>query len=360
MGPGAKLDPLVMLNEAKRICDALLANPSQLVANPPPPMYPPLPTLYSSGNAPPPSTSPASTSAAPVITNAQSFVVPLGGQAPGGYVSAAPQYPMFATPGQYATAPYYQYPYGPPPPPPPGFYPPQQPQQQQQQPQPQPAPPPPQPQPVASTSTQGTPAAPPAAPPPGSGSSSGAWTDEETERLRRLAEDSKGHTANGEIDWDHVIRHFGEGRTRHQILIKATSMGLKESSTRVPKRRRENDSSTGPAASSGSPAPQQHQQHEHQHSATPHASPAMQNMQRPGSAQQQQSGAATSSGMPWPMPTVAMNTASPIIPSSSSSSMGEQQQQRASYYRPRPTDSANKQVNPYSLFTANGHSRDGR
>ncbi|KAJ3499999.1 hypothetical protein NMY22_g19409 [Coprinellus aureogranulatus] len=34
MGPGAKLDPLVMITEAKRVCDALLANPSQLLANP--------------------------------------------------------------------------------------------------------------------------------------------------------------------------------------------------------------------------------------------------------------------------------------------------------------------------------------
>ncbi|TEB25184.1 hypothetical protein FA13DRAFT_1738608 [Coprinellus micaceus] len=367
MGPGVKLDPLTMLSDAKRICDTLLANPSQLVANPPPPMYPPLPTLYGSGNAPPGA---ASSSTAPVITNAQSFVVPLGGQAPG-YVSTTAQYPVFATPGQYATAPYYQYPYAAPPPPPSGYYPQAQaqaqaqPQTQAQQQQPTVS------QPVASTSTQGTPAPAPVVTTTVTAAgvvNSGPWTDEENERLRQLAEDSKSHTANGEMDWEYVIRHFGDGRTRHQILIRATAMGLKESTTRAPKRRRGGEEEGAASAAAAAQTQATVASPEHQHSATPQASPALQSVQRPGSSSNATPApgatAGSTSTMPWPMPTMAINTASPLLPSSSSSSSLADQQPRASYYRPRPTDGAsqaNKQVNPYSLFTANGHSRgDGR
>ncbi|KZS94238.1 hypothetical protein SISNIDRAFT_485155 [Sistotremastrum niveocremeum HHB9708] len=66
----------------------------------------------------------------------------------------------------------------------------------------------------------------------------GQWSDEESERLRHTAEECRTGP-EGVIDWDRVVNNFGPGRSRHQILIKATSMGLKPSSTRVPKRSRE-------------------------------------------------------------------------------------------------------------------------
>ena len=176
-----------------------MANPAQLVANPPPPIYPVLPTLYSSGavHPPPGSAAPVKPAgSAAVITNPQSFVVPLGAQP--GYT--APQYPVYA-PGQYPTTPYYQYPY----PPHPGYYPPVQP---------------------AATSSSGpstTPAVVQATPSTSSTpvvtqsnviNSSGSWADDEVERLKRLAEESKSHGGNGETDWEYVIRHFGDKRTR--------------------------------------------------------------------------------------------------------------------------------------------------
>ncbi|KAF5342080.1 hypothetical protein D9611_001902 [Ephemerocybe angulata] len=401
MGPAAKLDPLVMLGEAKRICDGLLANPSQLVMNPPPPMYPALPTLYSSGLAPPPTSAPGaastSTPSAPVITNPQTFVVSLGAGQP----YPAPQYSGYA-PGQYAPTPYYQYPYAPHghPPPPPGYYPP--------------------PPPVASGS--GTPshimsttphmpvpgatsATPTPAPIVASGStSSGAWTDDETEKLRHLAENSKAASVNGEIDWEHVIRNFGDKRTRHQILIKATNMGLKESSTRGSKRRRGDDAggevapgttavaaapTTSPAMGSlpSQPAvlPQNthsspSQSHNSQH-VTPHASPALQNIQRPSSSSASATATATAvsgkatpaavapPGMPWPMPTVAaVGAASPIIPggSSAAGASSGHDPQRTSYYRPRPNQGSDpaakagsghqqQQQHHFSMYTPNGH-----
>ena len=74
----------------------------------------------------------------------------------------------------------------------------------------------------------------------------GSWTDEETERLKKLAEDSKTvGTASGEIDWDWVVAQYGSSRTRHQILIKATNLGLKPSTSRSVKRRRDTDSGSG-------------------------------------------------------------------------------------------------------------------
>jgi hypothetical protein len=43
------------------------------------------------------------------------------------------------------------------------------------------------------------------------------------------------------------------------------------------------------------------------------------------------------SSLPWPMPTVAVNTPSPVIGASTTS-----QDHRASYYRPRPVDNTQK------------------
>lgn len=239
MGPGSKVDPLVMLNEAKRICDTLvgfdlsllstmllihdtkLNNPAQLVASPPPPIYTAAPTLYqpvqtqavaatSTPARPAASTSTTATSSA-VISNPASFVVPLPTAQP-----TYPQYSVYAPPGQYPTTPYYQYPYVTP-----GTYYPQ-PQPQVSMPvQPQPAVTQtqpvqtPQPQPEASTSTgitvssanvitSGT----------GAGGNQGAWSDEETERLKKLAEESRSGTQTGDIDWDRVVGQWGNSRTR--------------------------------------------------------------------------------------------------------------------------------------------------
>lgn len=193
-----------------------LSNPSQLVINPPPPVYPVLPTIYQSvvqqNTAPiaPNSaivatpSSGASAAHSNMITNPQTFVVPLGAQP--GY----PQYPMYAaTHGQYPTTPYYQYPpYGQP-----GAYyaPPPQPISAL------PAPTPPTvlntsvpaatPQPTATITTT-----------PATGGTvignQGAWSDEETERLKKLTEDSRSKGSSGEIEWDWVIQEWGISRTR--------------------------------------------------------------------------------------------------------------------------------------------------
>jgi len=42
----------------------------------------------------------------------------------------------------------------------------------------------------------------------------GAWSDEETERLKKLAEDSRARGPTTEIDWDWVIQEWGISRTR--------------------------------------------------------------------------------------------------------------------------------------------------
>ncbi|KAF9484394.1 hypothetical protein BDN70DRAFT_872684 [Pholiota conissans] len=365
MGPGVKIDPLVMLAEAKRICDALLANPAQLVVNPPPPVYPVLPTIYqpmsqptlpmasTSTIAPTPSSG-ASVTPSTMITNPQTFVVPLGAQP--GY----PQYPVYAAHGQYPTTPYYQYPYGQP-----GtYYAPPQPMAAP--PQPMTAPPPPTivsaPAPAPSTQPTATITTTPATGGTVIGNQ-GAWSDEETERLKKLTEESRSKGSTGDIEWDWVIQEWGISRTRHQILIKATAMGLKESSTRGIKRRRDNEEPTSsvpppmsslqqPSTSISSPA-----QSTSQPTSTPTASPALQNQQRPSSSKGPGTlNAPPASKLPWPMPTVAVNTASPVI----SGSSNVHEQQRSSYYRPRPSQdsSANQAtmtpVQHQFMYTPNG------
>ncbi|KAG6839787.1 hypothetical protein C0991_011685 [Blastosporella zonata] len=365
-----------------------LNNPSQLVGTPPPPIYTPTPTFYQSiqaqpvgstsnsasiGARPPASSSKSATPSA-VASNTTSFIMPTQ--------PAYPQYPMYA--GQYPTTPYYQYPYvtaG-------AYYP--QPQPQMSPPaQPQPAVAQPQPAPVhqeASTSTgvignaanvitMGT----------GAGGNQGAWSDEETERLKKSAEESRTGSQNGEIDWDRVVGQWGSGRTRfvlidshtqtntkmmllpsrHQILIKATSLGLKESSSRGVKRRRENDGTSDAAspsvphtptgthvgttvipATSNPPAPSP----AHSQTITPAASPALQNQQRPPSK--------SNAGLPWPMPTVAANTTSPVI---AASTITAHDQQRTSYYRARPNQDVSKSTTPVTthahpyMFQPNGN-----
>ncbi|KAG8886339.1 hypothetical protein FRB97_004874 [Tulasnella sp. 331] len=61
--------------------------------------------------------------------------------------------------------------------------------------------------------------------------SHGAWSEEETERLKSLAEQSKSRGTNGEIDWEWTTSMFGDTRSRHQILIKAVNLGLKPTGT---------------------------------------------------------------------------------------------------------------------------------
>lgn len=446
LGVPSKVDPIMLLSDGKRTCDALLANPVQLLINPPPPIYPILPTFFAPtgptsaapGAAPSPSApgsskplAPSAPAPAPVITNAQSFVVPLSlSTSSAASAFATSQYSMYPPPqphGQYPTTSYYQLPFAHH-----AYY----------------APPPgattgpgaastsisatqaTTPQPSSSTATQpsgGARSASVSAPPTNSG---GPWLEDEIEKLKKVAEESKAASVTGEVDWDHVVRTFGDSRTRHQILIKATSLGLKESSTaRGVKRRREHDSSSnaGPAPPGPGPpgdmlmgslsdpkqqppaamqgiidAPPAHRQA----SSTPGASPALQNLQRPGSSastsaqaassannqQQQQSkppsqtqqSQPTSSSAPssslWPMPITAATNNAAVTSAT-------QEPQRTSYYRPRPTGepayqqpraaehpradsalgaggrgavSAAQQLHHYTMYSPpNGRTRDG-
>lgn len=177
-----------------------MANPSQLVSNPhpPPPMYPIMPTFYSSSPAtnttPGASTSRQSTALPPsaVITNPQSFVVPLGIH-PSSGAFPPPPFGVYGGPppppgGQYAT-PYYGFPpYGHPAP----YY-----------------------HLGASSSSSAQPAPQPAAPASTSSAlatSNGPWTDEQVSRLKELVEEAKG--GDGQVDWDHVEKNLPGGRSR--------------------------------------------------------------------------------------------------------------------------------------------------
>ncbi|TFY59095.1 hypothetical protein EVJ58_g6008 [Rhodofomes roseus] len=191
MGPGARIDPLAMIADAKRVCDNLLANPSQLVGQQPPPAYP-YPSSYSTPYvppAPPATTASPSNSSTPasgsVITNPQSFVMPLGtSMPPPAHAAPNPYYSGVYAAARYPTAPYYSYPtqphasyYPPPATPAPASAAPS-------------APAPTAAAPASSTSTFS------AAQPSASASSSsvgqqGSWSAEEEDRLRRLAEQSR-------------------------------------------------------------------------------------------------------------------------------------------------------------------------
>jgi hypothetical protein len=54
---------------------------------------------------------------------------------------------------------------------------------------------------------------------PAAAGNQGAWSDEETEKLKRLAEESKQGDSS-EIDWDWVCNNWGAGRTRYAHCCK--------------------------------------------------------------------------------------------------------------------------------------------
>jgi hypothetical protein len=137
---------------------------------------------------------------------------------------------------------------------------------------------------------------------------------------------------------------------RHQILIKATSLGLKESSSRGIKRRRDTDSgptttgaetcnsNSAPPTSAPTILPATSASPAVSHTtSTPVASPIIHQQRIPSSSNTQSTTPAppapptTAVNLPWPMPTVAVNTPSPVLGSSSSS--GQTEPQRTSYYR---------------------------
>jgi hypothetical protein len=157
---------------------------------------------------PPPSqtstSTPATTTPQPsaVITNPSTFVMPLS--MPG---TSQPIYPTMytTTPPRYPTAPYYQYPHAP------GYYPGMPTQSAPVQPT-TPSSAPPATQFISSTSTTSAPTLTMASSNPGG--ASGAWTDEEVERLKHLAEQSRTSGSSNETDWDWVVGQWGNTRTR--------------------------------------------------------------------------------------------------------------------------------------------------
>lgn len=158
--------------------------------------YPPPPQAATSA---PPATTPQPSA---VITNPSTFVMPLS--MPG---ASQPIYPtMYATtPPRYPTAPYYQYPHAP------GYYPGMPAQSAPMQPTASSSAPPAT-QFISSTATTTTPTLTMASSNPAG--ASGAWADEELERLKRLAEQSRTTGPSNEIDWDWVVSQWGNTRTR--------------------------------------------------------------------------------------------------------------------------------------------------
>lgn len=151
-----------------------LANPSQQVLKQPPPAPVPVYAAPATLTKPPAASSPS------VISNPGSFVMPLGTTAPGTY--------PYATPARYPTAPYYAYT---------AQTSPGVPYVSQQQ--------------MMKPVNLSTPAA---------AGNQGAWSDDETEKLKKFAEDSKLQgEASGEIDWDWVCTNWGSGRTRFVMRI---------------------------------------------------------------------------------------------------------------------------------------------
>lgn len=165
------------------------------MTNPPPPMYPQMSSFTIPHTTPTPATSaPASStgtfSANPssATVNVQTFTVPLGAQpaTTGQSIQYAQTYAPQSHP-HYPTMPYY--------------YPP----------------------PYAATSYMPIPSASPSAPPVAQAvmadgiGNQGPWTNEEQERLKQLAEQSRSADKSGDIDWDWVVQQWGGNRTRHVL-----------------------------------------------------------------------------------------------------------------------------------------------
>ena len=113
---------------------------------------------------------------------------------------------MYTAPPYPAAAPYYQYAAYPPG----AYYTPPQPLA-------------PQPQPIATTTTSAgaQPTATITTTPATGGTmvgNQGAWSEEETERLKSLTEESRSKGPSGDIEWDWVIQEWGPSRTRWVFL----------------------------------------------------------------------------------------------------------------------------------------------
>jgi hypothetical protein len=142
---------------------------------------------------------------------------------------------------------------------------------------------------------------------------------------------------------------------RHQILIKATALGLKASSSRGQKRRREtthgpeDDDSPAPVTSASVP-PSAIAQAET--SASPptsqpvssNASPAIQNSRPPSQTP----------ALAWPAPVMAASSSTPIISSSSA-----QPESTQNYYRARQTDKPDSLSSHHYVYHPNGKGSGG-
>ncbi|KAF8529893.1 hypothetical protein JB92DRAFT_632604 [Gautieria morchelliformis] len=205
---GTGLDPISVLNDARRTCDMLLANPQALATAPPLPTTIPLPIFNSLAHL----NSRASVSTAPTAA------VP-----PPSYYPQAQQDQDASTQGDKGS---------------------QKGKEKER----------------LSSNVQGT------------------WKDHEVQKLRMLAEKYRARDKSavaqeeeeeeediddgegsmqpstktkelGDIDWDKVVAEFGDERSRHQVLIKATYLGLKSSSTlpgKKPKKKKQPITSTEP------------------------------------------------------------------------------------------------------------------
>ena len=132
---------------------------------------------------------------------------------------------------------------------------------------------------------------------------------------------------------------------RHQILIKATNIGMKESSTRGTKRRREGADNTSagqaqgqsPSPATGTVAPASGAQttspdRPNSTSLSSQASPIVSHQQPNNNVSvppPPPPSANSSSTMMWPMPHIAANTPSPVITGPATNQSGR------SYYRER-------------------------
>lgn len=177
---------------------------------------------------------------------------------------------------------------------------------------------------------------------------------------------------------------------RHQILIKATSLGLKESSSRGTKRRRDTDGQLerlppGAPTPTSTDAPQQTPAPNSAHTPAPqsaqrasisptpstpapgstHDSPAIrhaQTQQPQPQPPQPQVLQASSRPLPYPMPTVAAAT-SPVI---STTANPMDRSGGGNYYRPRPPNQAASGMKPLPsgsthqfIYQPNGGRREG-